>query len=74
MGVIQGFLVLFLGAGAVRGFAVMREKFPELPWYAQLAVPAGMVLVGLMVLRAFVRNVRHAVELSRDQRPKSRGV
>lgn len=72
MGVIQGFLIIFLVVGAFHGFEVMREKFPELPWYGQLGVPAGMLLIALLVLRAFVRNIRHAMELSKDQRSSIR--
>ncbi|MEJ2722052.1 MAG: hypothetical protein P8181_13085, partial [bacterium] len=71
MGVIQAFLIIFLTIGAIRSFEVMREKFPDLPVYAQLGVPAVMGVIGLLVLRAFIRNVQHAVELTRDERSRA---
>ncbi|UCG51792.1 MAG: hypothetical protein JSW58_16735 [Candidatus Latescibacterota bacterium] len=68
MAVIQGFLFIFLVLGGIRGYEVIRDRFPEAVWYFRLGVPAGMFLIALIVVRSFVGNVRQAIAVSKNQR------
>ena len=64
-GLIQLFLSLFLFVGGYRSHVLMRERFGDLPWYGKLALPALMVIIGLAVLRLFVKNLQQAIEVYR---------
>jgi hypothetical protein len=68
MAVVQFFLVLFLLVGMVQSYGLMSSKFPGLPWYVQLGVPAGILFVAVVVFRAFVGSIRRANEVHRISR------
>ena len=59
---------------------MMRAQFPDSAWHVKYALPVIMGAVAIIVLRAFVRNLRQAVELYklptssvRDEAAKPRG-
>jgi len=72
-GVIQLFLAGFLIAGALRTGEMMRTQFPDLVWYGKYALSTVMGVLGIIVFRAFYRNLRRAVGIYRSSRSASVG-
>lgn len=62
MAVVQGFLCAFLLFGAFQSFNLMRGKSPEMASVVRYGVPAGIVVIALIILRAFIGNLRRGYE------------
>jgi TRAP-type C4-dicarboxylate transport system permease small subunit len=62
---IQFLLFWALVFGTYQTAVMMHAQFPESALYVRYALPIVMGAVALVVLRAFVRNLRQAIELYR---------
>ncbi len=60
---IQFFLFWALVFGTYQTAVMMRAQFPDSAWHVKYALPVVMGVVAIIVLRAFVKNLRHAIEL-----------
>ena len=68
---VQGILAMFLIVGVFRSYDLMSSKFPDLPWFVRIGVPLGILLVALIILRAFIDSVRHGIAVQRVSRRSS---
>jgi TRAP-type C4-dicarboxylate transport system permease small subunit len=72
-GVVQFFLSVFLMIGSYHSWQMMRTRFPDLPWYGKLALPAVMMALAVIVARALYNNIQNAREASRPAPPSKPG-
>ena len=65
-GVIQFFLFWALLYGAYQSAMAMNSRFPDVVWYARLAIPLLMTIIAFAVLRVLISNVKQAIDYHRN--------